>query len=55
MGVLPNGTRDILGLWIESTESAKFLMKVFKYLKTRGKHDILIAVPDVQRMIGRLP
>ena len=24
LGVLPDGTRDILGLWIESTEGAKF-------------------------------
>ena len=30
LGVLPDGTRDILGLWIEGTEGAKFWMKVFK-------------------------
>lgn len=24
LGVLPDGTRDILGLWIETTEGAKF-------------------------------
>lgn len=29
LGVLPDGTRDILGLWIEGTEGAKFWMKVF--------------------------
>ena len=46
LGVLPDGTRDILGLWIENTEGAKFWMKVFSDLKTRGLGDILIAVTD---------
>ncbi|MCW7541145.1 IS256 family transposase [Aquabacterium sp. A7-Y] len=46
LGVLPDGTRDILGLWIEGTEGAKFWLKVFNDLKTRGVGDILIAVTD---------
>ena len=46
LGVLPDGTRDILGLWIENTEGAKFWMKVFNDLKTRGVADILIVVTD---------
>jgi transposase-like protein len=46
LGVLPDGTRDILGLWIETTEGAKFWMRVFNDLKTRGTEDILIAVTD---------
>lgn len=46
LGVLPDGTRDILGLWIENTEGAKFWMKVFNDLKTRGVGDILIAITD---------
>ena len=46
LGVLPDGTRDILGLWIENTEGAKFWMKVFNDLKTRGVGDVLIAVTD---------
>ena len=46
LGVLPDGTRDILGLWIEGTEGAKFWMRVFNDLKTCGVHDILIAVTD---------
>jgi len=44
--VLPDGTRDILGIWIEQTEGAKFWMKVSADLQTRGCHDILIAVTD---------
>ncbi|MCQ3922786.1 MAG: IS256 family transposase [Rhodocyclaceae bacterium] len=46
LGILPDGTRDILGLWIEGAEGAKFWMKVFNDLKTRGVADILIAVTD---------
>ena len=46
LGVLPDGSRDILGLWIENTEGAKFWMKVFNDLHTRGVADILIAVTD---------
>ena len=46
LGVLPDGSRDILGLWIENTEGAKFWMKVFNDLHTRGVSDILIAVTD---------
>ena len=46
LGILPDGTRDILGLWIENTEGAKFWMKVFNDLKTRGVEDVLIAVTD---------
>jgi transposase-like protein len=46
LAVLPDGSRDVLGIWIEQTEGAKFWMKVFTDLKTRGCHDILIAVTD---------
>jgi transposase-like protein len=46
LAVLADGTRDILGVWIEQTEGAKFWMKVFTDLKARGCEDILIAVTD---------
>jgi putative transposase len=46
LGVRRDGSREILGLWIETTEGAKFWMKVFNDLKTRGINDILIAVTD---------
>lgn len=52
LGVLADGTRDILGLWIENTEGAKFWMKVFNDLKTRGVGDILIAVTDGLKGMG---
>jgi putative transposase len=46
LAVRPDGSRDILGIWIEQTEGAKFWMKVFADLKARGCQDILIAVTD---------
>ena len=42
LAVLPDGTRDILGLWIEQTEGAKFWMKVF----TRPEDARLPGHPD---------
>lgn len=52
LGVLPDGSKDILGIWIENTEGAKFWMKVFNDLKTRGCNDILIAVTDGLKGMG---
>ncbi len=46
LGVAADGTKDILGLWIEQTEGAKFWLRVMNELKTRGVEDILIAVVD---------
>ena len=46
LGVQSDGTREVLGLWIEQTEGAKFWMKVFTDLRNRGVQDILIAVTD---------
>src|SRR5947208_1556080 len=40
------GEKEVLGLWIEQTEGAKFWLKVMNELKTRGVNDILIAVVD---------
>jgi putative transposase len=41
-----NGEKEVLGLWIEQTEGAKFWLKVVNELKARGVNDILIAVVD---------
>ena len=46
LGILPDGTKHVLGLWIEQTEGAKFWMRVMNELRTRGLIDILIAVVD---------
>jgi putative transposase len=46
IGVACDGEKDILGLWIEQTEGAKFWLRVMNELKARGTGDILIAVVD---------
>lgn len=46
LGVDATGRKDVLGLWIEQTEGAKFWLKVFNDLKQRGVIDVLIAVVD---------
>jgi putative transposase len=46
LGVRPDGTKEVLGLWIEQTEGAKFWLRVMNELKDRGMQDILIAVVD---------
>jgi putative transposase len=46
LGVRADGTKEILGLWIEQTEGAKFWLRVMSELKNRGVEDVLIAVVD---------
>ncbi|EQB33702.1 hypothetical protein M529_02885 [Sphingobium ummariense RL-3] len=46
LGILPDGTKDILGIWIEQAEGAKFWLRVMNELNNRGVGDILIAVVD---------
>jgi putative transposase len=46
LAILPDGSRDVLGIWIEQTEGAKFWLKVFNELRSRGVEDILIAAVD---------
>ena len=41
-----SGHKEILGLWIEQTEGAKFWLRVMNELKARGVQDMLIAVVD---------
>jgi transposase-like protein len=46
LGVNPAGKQEVLGLWIEETEGARFWLKVFNDLKARGVHDVLILCGD---------
>lgn len=46
LGVAADGTREVLGLWIEQNEGAKFWLKVMNELRNRGVEDVLIAVVD---------
>jgi putative transposase len=46
LGIRRDGTKDVLGIWIQQSEGAKFWLWVMNELKHRGVHDILIAVID---------
>lgn len=46
LGVTVQGNKEVLGLWIEPTEGAKFWLKVVNELKTRGIQDVLILCCD---------
>lgn len=46
LAIRADGKREVLGIWIEQTEGAKFWLKVMNELKNRGLDDILIAVVD---------
>ena len=44
LGVRADGTKEVLGLWVEQTEGAKFWLRVMNELKSRGIEDVLIAI-----------
>ena len=46
LGVRGDGTKEVLGMWLEQNEGAKFWLRVMNELKNRGVEDILIAVVD---------
>jgi putative transposase len=46
IGVRCSGCREVLGIWIEQTEGAKFWLRVMTEIRNRGTHDVLIAVVD---------
>lgn len=46
LGVNVAGRQEVLGLWIEETEGARFWLKVFNDLKARGVQDALVVCGD---------
>jgi putative transposase len=46
LGVTVEGERDVLGMWFQESEGAKFWMQVLTELKQRGVRDILICCVD---------
>ena len=46
LGVRADGAKEILGLWLEQNEGAKFWLRVMNELRNRGVEDVLIAVVD---------
>jgi len=46
LGVTVDGEREVLGLWWQDTEGAKFWLAVLNDLRQRGVQDVLIACVD---------
>ena len=46
LAITCEGDKEVLGLWIEQTEGARFWLKVMNELQSCGLQDILIAVVD---------
>ena len=46
LGITRTGSKEVLGIWVEQTEGAKFWMRVMSELKNRGVQDILICLID---------
>jgi putative transposase len=46
IGVNMAGTKEVLGLWLEGTEGAKFWLKILTELRNRGVLDVLILCCD---------
>lgn len=46
LGTTLDGGKEVLGMWMEETEGAKFWLKVLNDLNNRGVKDILIACVD---------
>src|SRR5215213_1435545 len=46
LGVRADGAKEILGLWLEQNEGAKFWLRVMNELRNRGVEDVLLAVVD---------
>src|SRR5688572_26073654 len=46
LGVRADGSKEILGLWLEQNEGAKFWLRVMTEMKNRGVEDVLLAVVD---------
>ncbi|XHR30528.1 MAG: IS256 family transposase [Chthoniobacteraceae bacterium] len=46
LAIREDGCKEVLGIWIEQNEGAKFWLKVMNELRNRGVEDILISVVD---------
>jgi len=46
LGARADGRKEVLGLWVEQNEGAKFWLRVMNELKNRGVDDIMLAVVD---------
>lgn len=44
LGVRADGGKELLGLWVEQNEGAKFWLRVMNELRNRGGEDVMLAV-----------
>jgi putative transposase len=46
VGVRTDGSKEVLGLWLQATEGAKFWLTILSELRQRGVEDILVMCAD---------
>jgi putative transposase len=46
LGIDVDGRKQVLGIWIETNEGAKFWLKILNELRARGVEDVLVLVCD---------
>ena len=46
VGVNADGRKEVLGIWVETVEGAKFWLRVLNEVRSRGVEDVLIVVCD---------
>ena len=46
VGIDVAGRKEVLGIWLEATEGAKFWLRVMNELRARGVEDVLVVVCD---------
>ncbi len=46
LGINLEGHKELLGLWIDQSEGAKFWLRILNELKNRGLQDVLVAAVD---------
>lgn len=46
VGLLPDGSKDVLGMWIAATEGAKFWLSILSELRQRGVRDMMVLCAD---------
>jgi len=54
VGIDVAGRKEVLGIWLEATEGAKFWLRVMNELRARGVEDVLVVVCDGLTGLGRV-
>lgn len=46
VGLSPDGTKQVLGIWVQTTEGAKFWCSILEELRQRGVEDVFVLCAD---------